>query len=514
MTSRLITLLENNTYRSYTKDEYDAMKKLPGNVGNPLLRNRKPGDPQSIYWSGQPEDYTFTPVQQSTFNAFQHLLTQFGYPFEYLAAIEFPSQGRQSISFVSVSPIMVWNKFSPPSLVDTNIAKLLSPDGKKLVEIRPSEFLRKTITEQIDFIKLNLSISPITNNSMVNKQQLETDEQQILYATSNKLGYRQLIDSGINPSEKVKLATVKKFPLAIEWMPDPSDELQLAAVKSSNSSKAIFGLIKIIKHPCYEFKKRIIEKEPYTIPYISGLTEELVKIALSKCSYALTDIISRPNSIKWQLMAVNNNGKTILQIKNPTPLVQSVACSNNPDAINCISPIESIDISLLKKYRDYLRSEQLAYLEKIEQQESLMESVDLNTPRRTLNGLTEEQQVEYVKLHQDDEPDHMLDDVIMDSDLSEAVILKILAINGNFLGCFEKPWSLIFQLAAVKSKPGSILMIENPASMIQWAAFQKSKSVIWDIYPQSCVLPEIIDAYNEWASKHPTSRKPTFYRTD
>jgi len=953
MTSRLITLLENNAYRSYTKAEYDAMKKLPGNILNPLFRTT---NYRQTFWSGDPNKFSFSAKSKSEFEVLQGVLTEFNYPFEYISSVSIDVNGSKKMTWVVVSPILVWYK-SGTTEGKNNFVRLLDTSGKLIYECSIEQITQQDPSDIMALIYSKLGIAmPFYQDNP-----LATDEQQIAYATRYKSAYQDLITKGIQPGDAVKLKVLKKFPLAIQWMPDPTEQMQLTALKSiPNNSKAytrFYTLSTVVKNPTEEFSMKLIDHYPGHIKHLVNPSDKLIFHALQNQPNLIQYFCDGPQTLKFQLAAVKQTYTALREIKNPAPLIQAVACQKSPSAINLVIPVESADISLLKQHRSILYPAQLAYLEKIEQQEQLtesvdvdmsdwseqekahyrkaleissqerdiaeiveyinshkisdrvliaifeymdiidyvdcanlsipvqlwlvneyawniqcikspapmiqavacrkqpgsinlvtpiesidisllkkyrdilnpprsvylekiekqerltetinivessvntpeeieyilsqikayydqfvsnrlsyliyidycvslikklinpsletqlaivaidpfllprlntdnidvqiaaigqrhgvfshiknpsirlqlltvqeepllityisrpsplvqwaaikagivydydiqkiinlinppacidpsiitwweeqqsnqltestdhsefshreqaqfdqileihntlpnadlkfyfettniservlislikiepyliwdiprdkitvkmqlaavhenskalvdnppplvqtvacknyprvinlinpisaidfnlmkkyyeyltperrsyfeaikdelLESVDLNMPKRTLNGLTEEQQVEYVKLHQDDEPDHILDDVIMDSNLSEAVKLKILAINGAFLGCFEKPWSLIFQLAAVKSKPGSILMIENPAPMIQWAAFQKSKSAIWDIYPPSCVLPEIIAAYNEWASEDPWHRKP------
>ena len=67
-----------------------------------------------------------------------------------------------------------------------------------------------------------------------------------------------------------------------------------------------------------------------------------------------------------QLAAVQRDGWAIYSITAPRPMIQAAACRQNPESINWIRPLESINIGLLKAYRDVLDTEHRAWLAKIE----------------------------------------------------------------------------------------------------------------------------------------------------
>ena len=189
-----------------------------------------------------------------------------------------------------------------------------------------------------------------------------------------------------NPSFEVQLVAVQQYGRAIQYIKNPSLEVQLAAVQQNGYA------IQYITDPSLEVQLATVQKYGWSIEFITNPSIPVQLAAVQRDGWAI-QYITNP-TIPVQLAAVQQYGRAIQLITNPTPLIQTAACFQNPTAINGIYPIESTNISLMKKYRDELDAERLAYLERIES-ESLTESTN-HTDR--LITLLETQQLDEISI--------------------------------------------------------------------------------------------------------------------
>lgn len=103
-----------------------------------------------------------------------------------------------------------------------------------------------------------------------------------------------------NPSEKVQLAALKQSPyVAIQLIPNPSEKMQLIAVKDEAEA------ITHIDNPTPKVQLVAVNKRPGTIKYINNPTEQA------------------------QIQAVRAGGPFIKYIKNPTEKVKALAAKTN-----------------------------------------------------------------------------------------------------------------------------------------------------------------------------------------
>ena len=311
-----------------------------------------------------------------------------------------------------------------------------------------------------------------------------SEAKQIEFVKQNYQNIKQIK----HPSEAVQLAAVQQNGGAIYWITNPNLAVQIAAVQTHG------GAIGCITNPCLEVQLAAVQANGYaiqditnpTIPvqlaavqqdgvaieYITNPCLEVQLAAVQANGYAIQHITNP--SIPVQLAAVQQNGLAILSITNPTPLIQTAACFQDPTAINRIDPIESTNIDLMKKYRDQLVPDRLAYLERIES-EALTESIlhidriDPGTwPSDWLeaDNWSEEQKIAYVKAYPED--------------------------LGNFTNT-----TVSMQLVAVHQSGLAIMQIWNPLPLIQFAAFQQNPDSITWVAPEECRLPELVKKYNE-----------------
>ena len=257
-------------------------------------------------------------------------------------------------------------------------------------------------------------------------------------------------------TEAEQIVYVKRNWRNIKDITNPTIPVQLAAVQQNG------GAIKFITNPILEVQLAAVQQTGYAIEYITNPSLEVQLAAVQQTGDAIY-FITNP-SIPVQLAAVQQDGGAIQFITNPTPLIQTAACFQDPTAINWIYPIESTNVSLMKKYLDELNDERLAYLERIES-ESLTESINSTDP----NNWTEDKQIAFVK--QDYEHIKRI------KNPSEAVQLAAVQQNGWAIEFITNP-SLEVQLAAVQKYGPVIRFITNPTIPVQLAAVQRDGGAI------------------------------------
>jgi len=103
--------------------------------------------------------------------------------------------------------------------------------------------------------------------------------------------------------------------------------------------------------------KRLVKTDGWLIEELQTLfpekvTEEIRELAIKNRPDSIS-FIDNP-SISLQLLAVNLDGLSIGDIRAPSPMIQSAACRQNPNAINFISE-KCRDPGLAEKYKDYLK---------------------------------------------------------------------------------------------------------------------------------------------------------------
>ena len=79
-----------------------------------------------------------------------------------------------------------------------------------------------------------------------------------------------------NPSEKIQLVAVKKFGSSIKHIQNPSEKVQLVAVKKFGNS------IHFIPNPSETVQLEAVKKNPYSIKRIKNPSEKVIQLARSK----------------------------------------------------------------------------------------------------------------------------------------------------------------------------------------------------------------------------------------
>ena len=133
-------------------------------------------------------------------------------------------------------------------------------------------------------------------------------------------------------AEKQKVILVKKTPFNIKLIPDPSEDVQLAAVEKD--AYAIYNILNKNIVPSEKVQLTAVQKDGEIIDFI-------IKKRIKP-------------SEKVQLAAVTQNGNSIEYISNPSEDVQIAAVENNPYSIrhlyyNNIIPSKDVQIAAVKK---------------------------------------------------------------------------------------------------------------------------------------------------------------------
>jgi len=150
-----------------------------------------------------------------------------------------------------------------------------------------------------------------------------------------------------NPTEKVQLAAIAA-PYGFEgcpfkYMKNPSKAVRLAAVKRENT------MIWKINDPSEE-EIKIALGSPHSAAFIKFMpnqTEFAKMTAVENDGTALKHIQDPSDEVK--LAAVKQNGFAIQYIDNPTPELQRIACKTKPISI-CY--VQNIDKSIIEEYKN------------------------------------------------------------------------------------------------------------------------------------------------------------------
>jgi len=208
-----------------------------------------------------------------------------------------------------------------------------------------------------------------------------SEEKQICYVKMNSNNIKKIH----NPSISVQLAAVTQHAHMIFRINNPAPLVQFAACQKDawainfirpleSADISLLQQYRDILCPDQLQYLAKIEKENLQETEIVDDWEsdpntwsEEKQIKYVQTYYKYINAIKHP-SIKVQLTACNENPRAICYIYRPPPMIQFVVIKKLPSLINWIVPIESIDISLLKKHRDILDIEQNEYLEKLEKE--------------------------------------------------------------------------------------------------------------------------------------------------
>ena len=278
--------------------------------------------------------------------------------------------------------------YNPPPLIQwtacnkepESIGYIKPPTSTEVSLLRNARSEYLTMGQLVYLKSLNDKLTESTKydpNDHWNDDPNSWSEERLIKWVTGHLRNIEMID---NPSEAVQLSAVQSDWKSIQFIKNPTVLVQLAAVQENGWA------IYYIKNPDLPVQLAAVQQNGNAIEFITNPRIEVQMAAVQQNGWAI-EYIKNPR-LEVQLAAVQQNGLAICYIKNPTPLIQTAACFQNPKAINEIDPIESTNISLMKKYRDELDAERLAYLEQIEN-ETLIESITseiYQLPKGTYGG--------------------------------------------------------------------------------------------------------------------------------
>jgi hypothetical protein len=111
-------------------------------------------------------------------------------------------------------------------------------------------------------------------------------------------------------------------PNTIEYMANPSPELQMLAVKAN------YALIKYVENPSLDLQKEVVSANPYNIQYITNAAEQ-IKEYVFRLSDGVFPYIKNP-PLKMQQQAVEKNPYHIMYVDDPSPEMQLSAIQRTP----------------------------------------------------------------------------------------------------------------------------------------------------------------------------------------
>ena len=142
-----------------------------------------------------------------------------------------------------------------------------------------------------------------------------------------------------NSSKEIRLYSIKNNPYNIKYIDNPSEEEQLLAYNVRDKGNFPgYPIVKLIKNPCQKLQEITIKENPCLIKYIDNPSEEMQMFAIKTATLP-----------EYQKIYGLIDGAIMLDIKNPSENVQAEAIKNWKNAINFIeNPTEKIK-NLYKK---------------------------------------------------------------------------------------------------------------------------------------------------------------------
>jgi hypothetical protein len=241
-----------------------------------------------------------------------------------------------------------------------------------------------------------------------------------------------------DPSYELQLAAVNQNGNAIQYIKDPSEEVQLAAVNQNGRA------LQYIKYPSYELQLAAVNQNGNAIQYIKDPSEEVQLAAVTQYGRALQYI--KDPSEELQLAAVNQNGNAIQYIKDPSEELQLAAVNQNAYVIKYIKdPSYELQLAAIKQDAFVIQ-----YIKD--------PSYELQLAAIKQNAHA----IQYIK------------------DPSYELQLAAVNQNGNAIRHFKYP-SEELQLAAVNQNGNAIQYIKDPSEEVQLAAVNQNGNAIQHI---------------------------------
>jgi hypothetical protein len=207
-----------------------------------------------------------------------------------------------------------WNEYSSQNNIYFLLSKKLNKDDKfykiaVTVDSVGGELCWDALDEDCDSDVESLNIpnvkfEPIDLNSKPEEFQLETIKKDA-----------RAIQNIKNPSEKVQLEAVKKLgSTALQYINNPTEKLQLEAIKRH------FTAIRFIENPSEELQREAARQNGNALKYIQNPSEKVQLEAVKQNGYTIR-YIKNPSE-KVQLEAVKQDSSFVTLIENPTDKVK------------------------------------------------------------------------------------------------------------------------------------------------------------------------------------------------
>ena len=170
-----------------------------------------------------------------------------------------------------------------------------------------------------------------------------SEEAQIAAVKQYSSTIKYIIAKGIVPSKEYQLAAASTDGNTIYYIDNPSEEVQLAAVKEYGMT--IKYIIEKGIVPSEEVQLAAVTQSGRAIQFIDNPNEKFQLVAVTQNGYAIRDIIAKGivPSDEVQLAAVSQDGRAIAYIDNPSEELQLAAVTSSRYAIEHIdNPSEKV----------------------------------------------------------------------------------------------------------------------------------------------------------------------------
>ena len=330
--------------------------------------------------------------------------------------------------------------------VRKNILSIKNP--LEWVNKYPDEFTEdkvgKETFEIIEVLKYPFAIQYINNPS-----------EKVQLAAVNQNGYA--IKYINNPSEKVQLAAVNKNAYAIKFIKDPSEKVQLAAVSKYGDA------IEFIKDPSEQVQLDVVNQNGNAIEFINNPSEKVQLAAVSQNGDAIEFIKDLSEAV--QLDVVNQNGYFIKYINNPSEKVQLAAVNQNGNAMGYIkNPSEAVQLAAVSEYGPAIK-----YIKNPSEKVQLAAVNQNGYAIKYINNPSEKVQLAAVNKN--------AYAIKFIKDPSEKVQLAAVSKYGDAIEFIKDPSEQV-QLDVVNQNGNAIEFINNPSEKVQLAAVSQNGDAI------------------------------------
>ena len=267
-----------------------------------------------------------------------------------------------------------------------------------------------------------------------------------------------------NPSEKLQLKAVKRYPHNLEFIKKPSEKVKLAAVQKNGYT------LQYIKNPTKEIIVAAISRNGEAISYVKNPSESLKLKAVSRASVAILYIKSPSELV--QLKAVETDGKAIKHIKNPSEEVKLAAVKEDGEAIKYIKdPSEAMKLEAATWYYnlEYIKNPtKKMILKAYRKNTDVLNAIKNPSDELVRKALQQSlKPIKYMKVSENIQLEMVGNSFLhlpWISNPSEKVLLAAVKLNGLRLGDIENQSKEVKQ-AAVRQNKCAALLIKNPSEV-------------------------------------------------